>query len=318
LKEISAVKKLVLAFIVLVVVCLPAAASATVILGDKDVSNPTLKVNAKGIALVEYRTTAGLPRHVLLWGAINALANPSQGATQQAFQLDYSGGWKSQQNGKYWQTFKNGCSRYDGPALPFFVAGCKAPDGSYWALQAWQRNLPMRGFDPWTAQQKGVELHVSHWSGELPVLEIYRHWTYADAQQGFFGRLVYQGQPVYGTRSPSATVNDPWARNIYIDAFNSDYGAGWRHDTAINTHPGNGGFCYTFVPQAPPSGYPSTKPNGNGLGEQYRVSVIGPGVTPIVQWVGGRLTSLDRALEADATQHFDQILGTDQHCAPER
>jgi hypothetical protein len=46
--------------------------------------------------------------------------------------------------------------------------------------------------------------------------------------------------------------------------------------------------------------------------------VIGPGVTPIVQWVGGRLTSLDRALEADATQHFDQILGTDQHCAPER
>lgn len=309
--------KVVLAVIV-VVALLPAAASATVILGDRDVSAPTLKVNAKGIALVEYGTKAGLNRHVLLRGAINALANPTLGTAQQAFQLDYSGGWKSQKNARYWATFKNSCARYDGPSLPFFIAGCKAPDGSYWALQTWQRNLPMRGFAAWTDQQKGVELHVSHWSGELPVLEIYRHWTYGDAQQGFFGRLTYQGQPVFGTRSSSARVSDPWARNIYIDAYNSDYGSGWRHDTAISTHSGSGGFCYTFVPQAPPAGYPSTKTNGNGLGEQNRVSVIGPGVTPIVQWVGNRLTSLDRALQADATQRFDQILGGDAHCARER
>ena len=38
------------------------------------------------------------------------------------------------------------------------------------------------------------------------------------------------------------------------------------HDTAIGTHPKDGGFCYSFVPQAPPHGYPSTKPHGNGLG----------------------------------------------------
>src|SRR5947199_15102 len=111
-----------------------------------------------------------------------------------------------------------------GPPLPFFVAACKAPDGSYWALQSWQRNLPMRGFDPWTDEQKGFELHVSHWSGPLPELEIHQHWTYGGSHQGFFGRLLYQGQPVYGTRSPSARVSDPWARNVYIDTFNSDYG----------------------------------------------------------------------------------------------
>ena len=35
---------------------------------------------------------------------------------------------------------------------------------------------------------------------------------------------------------------------------------GWKHDTAIATHPGSGGFCYSFVRQAPPSGYPKTKP----------------------------------------------------------
>jgi hypothetical protein len=301
-----------------VLVCLPAGASASALLGDRDVSAPTLQVNAQGIALVSYKTAAGLQRHVLAWGAVNAVANSTSGAKQQTFQLDYSGGWKSQKNSNYWKTFKNGCAPYDGPALPFFVAGCKAPDGSYWAIQEWQRNLPMRGFDPWTPQQKAVEVHLSHWTGDLPVLEIYQHWTYGDHQQGFFGRLTYQGQPVYGTKTTSSTVNDPFARNIYIDAFNSDYGSGWRHDTAISTHPGNGGFCYTFVPQAPPAGYPSKQPHGNGLGEQYRISVMGPGVTPIVQWVGPKLTQLDPSAQAAATQEFDSILGGDRHCAPER
>ena len=219
--------------------------------------DPTLKVNARGIALVEYTTAAGLRRHVLVWGAIDGIphqTNPP--AVQPRFQMDYSGGWKSRKNPSYWRSLRDGCARYDGPALPFFVVGCKAPDGTYWALQAWQRNLPMRGFAPWTAKQRGVELHVSHWSGELPRLEVYRHWTYGRSTQGLFGRLLYRGQPVFGTRTPSATVRDEWARNVSIDTFDSDFGPGWKHDTAIATHPGNGGFCYSFVPQAPPSGYP--------------------------------------------------------------
>jgi hypothetical protein len=298
--------------------CIPAAASASAIFGDTDVASPTLRVNAKGIALVEYTTKAALRRHVLAWGAINAVPNQSQGSVQQRFQLDYSGGWKSQKNAGYWKTFKNGCKRYDGPALPFFVAGCKAADGSYWALQAWDRNMPMRGFAAWLDKQKAAELHLSHWSGDLPVLEIYRHYTYGNANQGFFGRLTYRGQPVFGTRSPSATVADTWARNIYIDAFDSDYGQGWKHDTAINTHPVNGAFCYTFTPQAPPRGYPSEKPNGDGLGDRYRISVIGPGVTPIVQWEATKLARLDAGDQSAATAKFDEILGGDKHCAPER
>jgi hypothetical protein len=256
---------------------------------------------------------------VLASGAINALPHPGEpAAPQQQFKLDYAGGWGSHHNASYWKTLRNACKPYDGPSLPFFVAGCDAPDGSYWALQSWQRNLPMRGFEPWTGAQKASELHLSHWSGPLPVLEIYRHWTYGGAQQGFFGRLMYNGAPVYGTRSSSASVTDTWARNIYIDVYNSDYGPGWRHDTAISTHPGNGGFCYSFVPQAPPAGYPSSRPHGNGLGEQYRVSVIGPGVTPIVQWVGSRLGAYQPSLNAGLTATFDQILDGDAHCAPER
>jgi len=305
--------------VALLAACLPGSAAASSLLGDRDVWNPTLKVNAQGMALVEYTTRSGLRRHVLAWGAINARPHPGDpSVTQERFTFDYSGGWKSLKNGSYWKIFQNVCQPYDGPTLPFFVAGCKAPDGSYWALQSWQRKLPMRGVDPWTDAQKAYELHLSHWSGELPVLEIYPHWTYGGSLQGFFGRLVYQGEPVYGTRSPSAKVADQWARNIYIDTFNSDYGPGWRHDTAINTHPPTGGFCYSFVHQAPPAGYPSTTPNGNGLGERHRVSVMGPGVTPIVQWEGARLGLFDRARNAELTRIFDQILGGDKHCARER
>ena len=296
----------------------PAPSRASLIFGDRDVSAPTMKVNRSGTALVEYTTVAGVRRHVLLRGAVNGVANPTIARGQHAFQVDYSGGWKSRRNAGYWRTFKDACAPYDGPSLPFFVAGCKAPDGSYWALQAWQRNLPVHGYPAWTEQQKGVELHASHWSGPLPVLEVDRHWTYGNAHQGFFGRLTYLGQPVYGTKTASAGTVDPFARNISIDTFNSDYGPGWRHDTAISTHVGNGGFCYSFVPQAPPAGYPGTRPRGNGLGEQYRVSVMGPGVMPIVQWVGKRLTRFDPGAQAAARQRFDEILGGDAHCAPER
>ena len=299
---------------------LPAQGDASQILGGINGTPPTLKVNRQGIALVMFTTYAGKPAHILAWGAINGLAHPATPAVaQQKFDVDFSGGWKSRHNAKYWKTFKNACKKYDGPALPFLVAACKAPDGSYWAIQTWQRNLPMRGYDPWTPLQKAYELHLSHWSGPLPVLDVTMAWTYAGQQQGFFGQMTYQGQPVYGTHTTSAKIGDPFARNISIDTFNSSYGAGWRHATQIATHPGNGGFCYTFVPQPPPSGYPSQDPHGNGLGTQIRVEAMGPGVTPVVATVVPRLSDQFDASKNDAARaHFDQILRGDQHCAPER
>jgi len=297
---------------------LPSSASSA-IFGDGNVRNPTLKLDRTGTALVEYTTEGGVRRHVLVWGAVDGIPHPTESQVgQQRFRMDYSGGWKSRGNARYWRTFKNVCLPYDGPKLAFFVLACRAPDGSYWALQAWQRNLPMRGYEPWTPQQKRVELHVSHWSGELPVLELYNRWTYNRSAQGIFGRLLYQGQPVHGTRTPSARVRDKWARNVSIDTFNSDYGVGWRHDTAIATHVRNGGFCYSFVPQPPPASYPDPRPRGNGLGELHAVSVIGPGVTPIVQAVIPRLHGFDETAQAAATRTFDAILGDDKVCARER
>jgi hypothetical protein len=322
LREIAASKRSrLLALVVGVVVAsaVPGAAKASLVLGDRNVRDPSLIVSAGGVAVVSYTTAAGQVRHVLAWGAVDGYPHQVDPPVSQThFKLDYSGGWKSHGRATYWATIRNACRPYAGPALPFFVAGCTAPDGSYWALQRWQRNLPVGGFASWTAAQTSVELHLSHWSGSLPVLEIYPHWTYGQTLQGLFGRLTYLGRPVYGTRTASATVNDAFARNISIDVFDSDFGSGWQHDTAISTDSGSGGFCFTFVAQAPPAGYPSTKPNGNGLGTRYRVSVGGPGVTPIVQWSGVRLTTHDPAQESAATQAFDRILGSDAHCAAER
>jgi hypothetical protein len=167
--------------------------------------------------------------------------------------------------------------------------------------------------------QQAYELHLSHWTGALPELDVTMAWTYDGQQQGFFGQMAYQGQPVYGTHTASSKIGDPFARNISIDTFDSSYGAGWRHATQISTHAGNGGFCYTFVPQAPPSGYPADDPHGNGLGTQIRVEAMGPGVTPIVATVFERLSDqFDPSSNALARARFDQILGADRHCAPER
>ena len=133
------------------------AATASQTLGDLNVSNLTLAVNAKGEALLTYDRQGGQLRHVLVWGAINALT-PNQEVPQVKFQMDYSGGLAKYHNPGYWKSFKNVCKPYDGPGLADGVTACDAPDGSYWAVQAWQRLLPMRGFDPWKPHPVGLRV----------------------------------------------------------------------------------------------------------------------------------------------------------------
>ena len=182
--------------------CLIGAASpahASEQFGDLDVSFVSLKVNDHGEALVTYRTARGIVRHVYVWGAINANA-PSPSNPQVRFNYDYSGGLK-RSGRQTWRTFADRCAPYDGPRLARLVNACKAPDGSYWALQRWQRMLPMRGIAPFRPEQSAFELHVSHWSGPLPVLEVSPNWTYGGRWQGLFGKLTYLGQPAYGYRT---------------------------------------------------------------------------------------------------------------------
>ena len=135
---------------------------------DDNASGVKLAVNGKGEALVTY-TANGKQKRVLAWDAVNANP-PVRGAKQVEFKLDYSGGYGKYRK-TYWKTFGSACGAYDGPPLAWRVAACKAPDGSYWALQAWQRKLPNYGV-PSSGRTAGWELRLSHWTGALPVLTL--------------------------------------------------------------------------------------------------------------------------------------------------
>ena len=162
------------------------------------------------------------------------------------------------------------------------------------------------------------ELHLSHWSKPLAVLEVSPNWTYGGSLQGLFGRLLYDGKPVHGFRTPTKGRNDVNARYVYIDTFNSAYGPGWKRDGAKVTHVGNGAFCYSFAPLlSPPPGYPGV-PTVSGKGERHRVTVMGPGVTPDVQWEGAALGAYDREADTRFDELFDSFLANDKVCANER
>ena len=52
-----------------------------------------------------------------------------------------------------------------------------------------------------------------------------------------FGTFTYGGQPVFGFRStPGGEPLDTFGRNIYVDTFNSAYGAGWKRENSFLTH----------------------------------------------------------------------------------
>jgi hypothetical protein len=295
-----------------------APASGSEPLTDANVTLASLKVNSKGEALITYARSDGRVRHVLAWGALNARA-PSADVPQVRFRWDYAGGWGKYRNGSYWARFKNRCRPYDGPPLPLLVAACKAPNGTYWTIQAWQRRLPLLGFEPWLPQHTNWELHVAHWSGQLPLLEVHPNWAYDGRWQGVFGRYSYLGAPVYGFGANAKGVpKDNYGRNLFIDTLNSAYGPGWKRESGILTHQGTGTFCHSFVPQRPFSGYPSQEIRPAAAGERHRITVGGPGVTPIVQVELPGLTQRDRDRDHEFDATFDQVMAGDRICASER
>jgi hypothetical protein len=311
-------RSLVLASLVLAAVALPANAVASEPLWDANVKFLSLKVNPKGEALISYRLKSGKLRNVLVWGAIDARA-PTEDVPQVRFRWDYAGGWGKYRNGRYWRRFRDRCRPYDGPRLALLVAACKAPDGSYWAVQAWRRRLPLLGFDPWLPEQRNLELHVSHWSGELARLELHPNWTYSGQWQGVFGRYTYRGVPVFGfSATPKGVPQDKYGRNLFIDTFNSAYGKGWKRESGILTHRRTGTFCHSFVPQNGYAHYPSQERRPAGHGERHRVTVGGPGVTPIVRREILGLTRRDRGRDAEFNAVFDRVMAGDSVCTPER
>jgi hypothetical protein len=228
-------------------------------------------------ALVTY-SSGGTIHHALVWGAINALP-PSQEVPQVRFTIDWTGGWAVYGH-TVWQHFGNACRAYDGPPLADAVAACTAPDGSYWALQEWQPNLPHRGYPPYAAGQTDWELDVSHWTGPLAQLEVHADWAFNGQAHNLFGRLLYDGVPVHGFHTTKGGgPADRYGRSLYIDTLDSAYGPGWKRETSIVFRNPTGVFCYSFWPTHDVS-LPGQPARPAGFGKAYRIEVVGPGVTP--------------------------------------
>jgi hypothetical protein len=268
---------------------------------DRNVQKVGLAVDANGQALVTYQVR-GHVKHVRAWGAVDA-RQPTTSRPQVRFKKDYSG--------RNWTSFRNQCRAYDGPRLAFQVAACAAPDGSYWALQSWRRTLPnydgprRNGLGAW-------ELHLSHWSGAIAMLDAWTDWVYGGRYHHLFGRLTYDGRPVYGfSATRVGSPLDTYGRNIYVDTLDSRYGKGWRRENAFLSHRPTGVFCYGFY---------GFTPLGPGNGAKYRLTAIGPGVTPDVSVTIPGLhdynptSSEDVAYEHQQNALQDSIAGVDTKC----
>ena len=295
---------------------LPAAAGASKLI-DRNATDLKLAVNKQGQALLNYRAR-GRVTHVLAWGAINALA-PTTSRPQVKFKVDYAGGWGTYRRDVS-KTFKDACRTYDGPKLPWLVTACKAPDGSYWAVQSWQHVLPNLGFRPWLPWQTDWWLLLSHWSGPLAKLEVWHDWVYGGRYHELFGRLTYAGRPVYGFHTtPSGARLDRYGALLALDTYNSPLGRGWKRENSFVSHNPTGVFCYHFVARKPSPGYPARKPL-RGNGEKYRITVTGPGVTPDIMWQGTGLHDFDKsnpddvAYEARMNDILDLVMAGDKRC----
>ena len=287
-------------FVALAFLAAAPAASASELLA-RDAKDVRLMLGTDGSAYVTY-TAQGTRRTIQARGAIDA-RHPSTSRPQVAFRVRYGAKPPA----------RNVCRGYDGPGLAWFVAGCKARDGSYWALQAWQRKLPNYGLVP-NAKQAVWELRLSHWRGPLAKLEVWTDWSYGGRFHNLFGRFTYLGVPVHGFRSTTAGVPlDTYGRNLYLDTLNSAYGQGWMRENSFLARNPGGLFCYGFFPHG-------SRPIGRG--DRYRMTVIGPGVTPDVMWEAPGLPDFEPANaehvahEQQANSILQQIAGATRLCRP--
>jgi hypothetical protein len=259
------VKWIALPLLASLYLCLALPAGASEII-DRNASHPSLKISSSGVAAITY-STRGLTRHVFASGAVNA-RQPNSGIPQVSFHLVYG----------YGPAPLGGvCRAYDGPPLAWLVKACKAPDGSYWALQSWQRMLGNYGSSS-SSMQRVWELHLSHFTGSLPVLDVNLDWAYDGRFRHLFGSYSYMNKPVFGFHSSRyGKPLDSYGRNIYLDTFASAYGSGWQRENSFLAHNPTGVFCYGFYPHPP---------HQAGVGQKYRATAIGPGVVPDVMWQG--------------------------------
>jgi hypothetical protein len=265
------------------------SASASQLVG-KNARAVSLGADGSGRALVTF-ASGGVRHRVLAWGAVNARA-PSRSVPQVEFRFAAGAGF-----------VRNSC-RPVRLVLAWLVSACQAADGSYWALQSWQRLLPNGGAGG-TPAQSVWELRLSHWTEPLALLTVRFGWSYRRFLQ-LYGRYSYRGRPVFGYRVRGGVPLDGYGRNLYLDAYDSDLGRGWKRVNSFLAHGSIGAFCYGFYPHG----------GRLGVGRRFRATVIGPGVTPDVMWEGTAPERYSLARDRTADGDLASLLRGDHLCHP--
>ena len=271
------------------------AAGASQVISTSTVTGLSLQLNSKGEALLTYNA-GGKRVHVLAWGAINA--SPTKpGTAQVAFKLDYSGGYQkyfqanptAQALVKQYHKIKGTPGYLTNPVIKKLRAGAahrrqlledcvprrlrqvrraEARVGRR-RLQGAGRHLlgrpgvaaqASRLRRPGSGLDDALEVHLSHWSGPLPVLTVNTDWSWHQWNH-LYGTFTYDGAPVFGLASTTTGQPlDSFGRNLYLDTFDSAYGTGWKRENSFLTHKGDGVFCYSVNPHpaTPPARAPST------------------------------------------------------------
>jgi phosphoketolase len=88
-----------------------------------------------------------------------------------------------------------------------------------------------------------------------------------------------------------------------VDTYTSRYGRGRKRENGFLTHRGTGAFCYGFYPHG-------NRPIGRG--EEYRATVMGPGVTPILFWQDHAPGAYDPDLDAIANEEQAGLFQNDK------
>ena len=167
-----------------------------------DARDATLRVDGSGFAEVDWTTTGGERRSLVI--------SPS-GSVRYGGHL---AGTDVSQPGSV--------------SIPFAVAVRRTADGKLWALQSWRRLL-----------HGPAELRFSRWRGDPTRLTL-RAVCCKYGGENVQGEASFQGRPIYGQHSTRAGVPlDSFGRNVYLDSYR---GTGWTRMMGILTNRPNGFF----------------------------------------------------------------------------
>ena len=119
-------------------------------------------------------------------------------------------------------------------------------------------------------------------------------------------------------RRPTGNPADGFGRNIDLDTYNSAYGPWLETREQLPLPPRHQRSSVTWlIPARPLSrATPAVGRRPAGKGERYRATVVGPGVLPDVTWEAAAPGAYDEALDRQLAEQQRAVYGNDTLCKP--